>query len=216
MDKQNRGGRGNPRGENNRPPLQGEALERSLANLTHPPGEAHIVHGFFARPGALMKCARCPVSATCADCDPDGSCRLEAAYLSERKAALLTIGHLDPVTDGPAIAALLWTEVRLHRAARYMAEKGELDPASEETGNLAYTPVARDSIALMGSWQTQLKTLGVTPSERRRLAGSGEGGLGAALAQALAGLTQRDADERKAGAVDGDFTAEGVTTDAED
>ena len=204
-------GTGSPPGDNRGGgPKTPEGIARRAEALdTHraDPEIAHLVHGVQGRPGVLMACDRCAVKGTCGDVEPGGRCRIEAAYLAERRPALLSLGHLDAVLDGPALDILLWTEVRLLRAGRYLAEVGELLPGAAQ-GFAEYQPLAREVPRLVASWRSTLTALGITPAARRALEAKGESGPAAALAAAFGELARQER-EKAAATIDGEVTDEG-------
>ena len=196
-------GRGGPRSE------AGKA--KALANLGDPELAA-IKHGFYARPGVLLSCDRCVLREACPRREPGGLCPIERDYVEDRRANLERLEFLDTEgLDAPAITLLIWQEVRLFRAARYLGHAGELLPGAQ-AGYLEFQPLNKDLGKLISSWQKSLKDLGITPLERRKLEASGEAGPGAEIAKAFAELARREAEEkaeREAATVDGQFEEEG-------
>ena len=176
------------------------------ANLRVPAGEAALTHGVKARPGIIMACDRCAVKGTCESVVPGGYCPQELAYLQDRRQAVLSLAHLDAALDRPALEVLLWQEVRILRAARYLAEVGELLPGAE-SGYAEYQPLAKELPKLVASWRSTLQALGVTPAARRALEDKGEGGPGAVLAGLVAEVRKAEAAE-KAATLEGDFEAQ--------
>jgi hypothetical protein len=175
--------------------------ETQLANLQV---EASLKHGVRAADGAYMLCDKCPLRARCEECEPGGECGIERQYVADRRAQLTALEFIDPVIDGPALSVLVWQEVRITRAARYMAASGELLPGAE-TGYLEAQPLDRNLSTLVNSWWRGLAALGLTPPERRRLSTTGDAGPAAQIAAAI----RQIAAERKADPepVDADFEA---------
>ncbi len=138
-----------------------------------PPREAALKHGFYGAPQAFMACDRCPLKDTCPDCEEGGTCPHEKAYLDQRTTEVLSLPHIDPVVDRPALAILLWQEIRILRAFRYLAAAGEMLPGVQE-GYAESCPLAKDLQPILNSWARLSKDLGLTPLERKRLSDSGE------------------------------------------
>jgi len=132
-----------------------------------PPGDAHLTHG-FARRWAVMSCNACCLRNECASFVAGGRCAEEETYMEQRRSDLLASGRLDPVLDGPALALLLWSEVRLHRAARYLAKAGELLPGAE-AGYLEIQPLSKSLLSLLNAWRLLAAELGLTPMQRAKL-----------------------------------------------
>ena len=184
----------------------------ALANLL-PGGTAALKHGAFAADGRFMVCDRCPVRTTCEAFEAGGTCALEREYVRDRRAAILGLPFIEEGLDAPAIATLIWQELRIARAARFLAHAGELLPGAE-AGLLEYQPLCKDVGALVSSWRATLQALGVTPAERRRLEANGEAGPGAELARAFRVLAEQERQAR-AGAVDAEVVSETEATDQE-
>jgi len=100
--------------------------ETQLANLK--PDDA-LAHGVYTRDGVLTRCDRCPVAGTCEDRTEAGLCELERCYVEQRRAQLHALPWIAPAPDGPALSILLWQEVRITRAARYLL--GAKGPGNE-------------------------------------------------------------------------------------
>lgn len=153
-------------------PRMGPKTEAGMAkviagNLTYPPEVAAIKHGLRMAAGNLLACDRCAVRDSCPEHRPGERCQVEAAYLVDRRAELAKVAHLEPV-DFPALDALLWTELRLQRAARALSVWGELQPGADK-GYLELQPLAEQATKLLVTWAKQLQALSLTPAERRRL-----------------------------------------------
>lgn len=184
-----------------------EGKRHSLEALA-PPDVAHVKHGLSMAAGNLFPCDKCPCQKTCEEWSAGARCALEASYLQARRAQLQSVGHLEPV-DYPAIDALLWTEVRLHRAARALTAWGETTPFADKAGLVEVQPLAREATRLLATWQNQLKALGLTPVERRRIAQDSEQGPAAQIARALAAISMRETPQAGTPVVDGEFVAKG-------
>lgn len=154
--------------------------ERKLANLQ--PSDAPIRHGVHARMGVYMRCDKCPLGEQCEDRKPGEICPHEQQYVERRTAELYRVEWIDPVIDGPTVKYAVWLEIRMERAARYIAMHGEIHDGE-------YLPVAKDVQGLHNSWLRTLEKLGLTPPARKAMADQGQGNLGE-LAAAL--LTNRD------------------------
>ena len=176
--------------------------EAQLANLDS--GNS-LKHGVRAADGCLMRCDRCAVRQSCESMESGGTCGLEAEYVRDRRAAIRELPFIDEVLDGPALSILVWQEVRIIRAARYLAAHGELLPGAE-SGYLEAQPLDRNLSTLVNSWQRHLQALGLTPPERKRLASTGEAGPAAAIAEAIRKLAKEEREEEP---IDADFEVSG-------
>lgn len=188
-------------------PKTPDGRARALAQLGYPPGLAHITHGATMAAGNLMPCDKCLKQNDCEAHQAGERCQLEAAYLAERRGQLGQITHLEAI-DGPAVDALVWTEIRLQRLARALSVYGEFVTGPRK-GQVSLQPIAAQADKLLTTWTRQLQGLGLTPGERRKLAAS-DGGPAAKIAEALEALADRDRPQAKAEAVDADFQAEDV------
>lgn len=173
---------------------------RALANLQDPQ-TATLLHGVASRAGLLYLCDKC-VCATCPQKTPGARCRIEAEFIAGRRAELQAVPHITPA-DWPAVDLLIWQEVRIDRARRFLAEAGEFLPGADK-GYIEWQPVAERLPALVNSYMRQLQALGLTPGERKRLEEKGDAGAGASIADAIRRLA---AGEREAEALEGDFVA---------
>jgi len=138
-------GTGHPRGENGwggEDRFTPEGKARALANL-QPDRLGAVKHGLKLASQRFMACNRCPVRAECERCEAGADCAIEREYVRDRQAAVLACAHVDPVLDGPTVSILVWQELRLARAARYLAARGEVLPGAE-VGLLELQPLARD------------------------------------------------------------------------
>jgi len=183
---------------------------RQLAALE--PGTAAIKHGVRGADGTFLKCSRCPVRDSCETFAEDGDCNLERAYVEERRAAIMGLPHIDPIIDGPAVGLVIWSELRLLRASRYLAAKGEVLPGAEE-GFLEYQPVAGKLVAILNAWGRQAERLGLTPATRRALESKGEAGPAAAIAAAIRELAREKPDEVP---IDAEFEATDEESDGDE
>ena len=162
-----------------------------------------LKHGVRAADGCLMRCDKCAVRQSCEACEAGGACALEAEYVRDRRAAIRELPFIDETLDGPALSILVWQEVRIIRAARYLAVHGELLPGAESS-YLEAQPLDRNLSTLVNSWQRHLQALGLTPPERKRLASTGEAGPAAAIAEAIRKLSREEREEKP---IDADFEA---------
>lgn len=135
---------------------------RSLANLQ--PETAAMTHGAWARQGVLLPRDKC----VCHDClsasDKSGVCETERKYLEQRRGEVLRLTHITPV-DWPLVEVLVWTELRIQRAARWLAYRGEI----ADSGPLDWQPLAAKLPALLNTHQRLCDALGLTPTSRARL-----------------------------------------------
>ena len=184
------------RAEEERERRRQDSRGRQLDNLQ--PHEAPIRHGVYARQGVYMRCDQCPMGDECADQEPGEICRHERAYVEQRIRELYELEWIDPIIDGPTVKFAVWLEIRMERAARYIAKLGEMHDG-------AYLPVAQDVQGLHNSWVRTLEKLGLTPPARKAMAEQGQGNLGE-LAAALLGERGRVVDATRI--VDADFTVE--------
>ena len=176
--------------------------DASLANLRP---ENALVHGVRAADGLLMRCDRCPVKGGCEEFGEGALCEPERRYIAERRAQLEALEWVDPVIDGPALSVLVWQEVRITRAARYLAATGELLPGAEH-GYAEYVPLADKINTLVNSWQRHLQALGLTPPARRAMEAKGEAGPAAQIAAAIRALSRSEGEQAEP--VDAEFTTE--------
>lgn len=179
--------------------LEGRAV--ALANLEDPV-TAGLKHGVKAADGNYMACVKCATRAACEAYQAGETCAIERAYVDERRAQLVTLAHVDPVLDGPALSVLLWQEVRILRASRYLAAEGELRPDSEG-GVLEWQPLAKDVGKLVAGWLRSLQALSLTPAGRKAMADDGRGGPGAELAAAIRDIARAEA-QKEAATVEGE------------
>lgn len=186
-------------------PRTPEGQARALANLPDPPTAA-LQHGVEGRIGLLYPCDKCAVT-ECPDKLEGARCRREASFIATRREELHAVQHITPA-DWPAVDLLIWQEVRLDRARRFLAQAGEFLPGAEQ-GYLEWQPVAEKLPALVNSYMRQLQALGLTPAERKRLEEKGDAGTGASIAAALREIA---AGERRQGAIEGDFEAQDAET----
>jgi len=156
---------GRRRGHTDKTPEGKAASLEALEAHRTPPGEARLTHGVYAEAGVYMRCDRCPVRAECGAYTEHALCEHEQLYVTDRRAQVAALPFVDEVLDGPALSVLLWTEVRLQRAARYLAVAGETTKGLDQ-----YTPLAREVTSLVNSWRQTLTALNLTPGQRRRLA----------------------------------------------
>jgi hypothetical protein len=151
-----------------------------------------------------MLCDKCPLRTRCEECEAGGECAIERQYVADRRAQLAALEFIDPIIDGPALSVLVWQEVRITRAARYMAASGELLPGAE-AGYLEAQPLDRNLSTLVNSWWRGLAALGLTPPERRRLSTTGNAGPAAQIAAAIRQIAGERAPDPEP--VDAEFTA---------
>ncbi len=180
--------------------------QKQLANLqskpSSQPGNAALAHGGTSRPG-IMRCCKCAARDECEHYGADALCKLEQDYAAARREALLTLSHIDPVIDDPAIGLLIWCEVRLLRVARYLDIVGETVQTEE---GLDSQPIARRLSNMQNAWQRALKELGVTPAERKKLTDEGQTGPAHELANAIREITRNEtAEQEQAVAVNAEF-----------
>lgn len=192
-------------------PGSGEDPRAAIARLEQarevsPPETAAVTHGLYMTGGALMVCNRCPVRGECAAVRAGERCALEGAYIPARRqeiaAALTTSGH-DPALYDSLVTSVVFGEVRLARAMRYLAAAGELLPGADEAGFLEYQPVAKEVVRLQAEVRAGLDALDLTPKARRQL---GDGGGGPDLGALVRAAAEAEA-KRRAEAVDADFEA---------
>jgi len=194
-------------GNNNGGPATEDGAALALANLTpNSEGLAALKHGVYAADGVFMRCDRCCLRETCEAAAAGGDCLLEREYVRDRRAQLLTLPFVDAGLDGPALSILLWLEVRLTRAARFLSHEGELLPGAD-AGYLEYCPLAADVSKLVSSWRETAKALSIFPEGRKKMADTGEAGPAADLAKAFRDLARQEK-EREAQTADGEFEAE--------
>ena len=177
-----------------------DARAAQLANIGP---DSSLKHGVRAADGCLMRCDKCPVRDRCEAMEPGGTCALEAEYVRDRRAAIRELPFIDPILDGPALSILVWQELRIIRAARYLSAFGELLPGAE-SGYLEAQPLSQKLSTLVNSWQRHLQNMGLTPPERKRLTSTGEAGPAAAIAEAIRKLSREERDEA---CIDADFEA---------
>lgn len=144
-------------------------MVQTAAQLANLRPENSLAHGVYARDGALMRCDRCPVAGTCEDRTEGGVCELERRYVEHRRDQLEDLPFIDVILDGPALSVLICQEVRIMRAARYLAAAGEMLPGVEQ-GYAELCPLAKDVHGLVNSWSRNLEKLGLTPLARKLLA----------------------------------------------
>ncbi len=188
-------------------PRTPEGRTRALANLPNPE-TAGLQHGVQGRAGLLYPCDKC----VCADCPEKlagARCKIEAQYIAARRQELHQVPHITPA-DWPAVDLLIWQEVRIDRARRFLAQAGEFLPGADK-GYVEWQPVAQGLPALMNSYNRMLQALGLTPGERKKLEEKGDAGAGASIAAALREIA---AQERTRGAIEGDFEAQDDETGA--
>jgi hypothetical protein len=184
--------------------MMNDGRERALANLSP---DAALRHGIRAADGALMLCRRCCLREQCPEAC-EGECPAEARYLGERRESILGLPHIDAVIDGPAVALLVWCELRLLRWARYLAASGETLPGAP--AYLEAQPADKHVTAMLNTWTRLLEKLSLTPATRRALEGRGEAGPGAALASAIRELSRTEAERKPPVHADFEATDEGV------
>lgn len=189
-------------------PRTPEGRARALANLPNPETVA-LQHGVDVRTWLLYLCDKC-VCTECPDKLEGARCRLEANYIAARRQELHAVQHITPA-DWPAVDLLIWQEVRIDRARRFLAQAGEFLPGAS-SGYVEWQPVAERLPALVNSYMRQLQALGLTPAERKKLEEKGDAGTGASIAAAIRELA---AGERTRGAIDGDFEAQDAEPDPE-
>jgi hypothetical protein len=180
--------------------------EIQRANLQ--PDQAPVRHGVHARPGAYMLCDRCPIREQCEEYEPGERCGPEQEYVERRTRELYAVEWIEPQLDGPTVKFLVWLEVRMERAARYIGMRGEIEGG-------AYLPVAKDVQGLHNSWLRTLEKLGLTPERRKAMSETGQAGFGD-LAAALLGIARERAGEPEGGGaevVEAEFTVTGETGD---
>lgn len=209
MEKQNKGGEGHPRGTNgNRPPLEGAALERSLANLQPQPWAAQT-HGLFTwtTRGIGPVCNKCPVKEECPAYADGERCRIAAEKLTALVEATMAEPHIQQ-SDMPTVVAYARAVVGLDIAALHFDAAGIFLPGADK-GFLEVQPAEAWRLKLTALELKLASELGLTPLSRMRLKSATDAkGAGATLAAALAQLTQAEADKRKSGSIDADFQAE--------
>ena len=179
-------------------PFTEDGKARALANLL--PGESALKHGVQTPAGVLMFCDRCPLRDGCKHHRAGAICQPEEEYVSERRAELRAVPHIS-VLDWPALEVLLWSEVRLTRAARYLAAKGELAADGED-----FLPVAKHAEKLMTSWRANLLALSLTPSLRRELERTSEAPN--ALREAFRELETKASKAKRGEVTEAEFTME--------
>lgn len=200
-DRDPKTGRFLPHNRGSAGPKTAAGKQRALANLPDPPTAA-LQHGVLSRVGLLYPCDKC----ACLECPEKAAgerCRIEARYIAARREELHQVTHITPA-DWPAVDLLIWQEVRIDRARRFLAEAGEFLPGAEK-GYVEWQPVAQALPALMNSYNRMLAALGLTPAERRKLEDRGESGAAAGLAAAIREIADR---ERSGEVLEGDFEAE--------
>jgi len=183
--------------------------ERGLQNLRP---ENSLRHGVRSADGALMLCSRCCLRDQCEEAC-DGECPAEVRYLAERRASILALPHIDEVIDGPSVALLVWTELRLLRWARYIAASGETLPGAP--AYLEPQPADKHVSTMLNTWSRLVEKLSLTPATRRALEGRGEAGPGAQIAEAIRQIAARERTQAGAPPVEAEFTTEEGSGDGE-
>ena len=214
MDKQNRGGEGHPRGENGWSGRDAdevwtpEGKERALANLQPQPWGAQT-HGLFTwtTRGVGPICNKCPVKDECPAYADGARCRIAAEKLQALVEATMKEPHIQQ-SDMPTVVEYARAVVGLDIAALHLDAAGPFLPGADK-GFLDVQPAQQWRLKLAALELKLAAELGLTPMARHRLKSSIDSkGAGATLAAALGELAQQEAEARKAGAVDADFTAE--------
>ena len=163
-----------------------------------------IVHGVFGRDGCYMPCNKCPYQQMCPDLQVGIECPREQEYMAQRVADVGRLEWIDPTIDGPAVMVLIWQEIRIIRAARYLAAVGEL--VEDVNGYPSYSPLAGEITKLTNSWGRHLERLGLTPKERRKLAARGDAGPASRIAAVIRELQQDELADQDP--VDAEFEVE--------
>jgi hypothetical protein len=164
----------------------------------------NVRHGVQLAHGVLLTCTRCPLRERCPDAVEGADCPHEARYVEDRRAALLSLPHIDPAIDGVSVNLLVWAELRLLRWARYLSASGELLPGFPDY--LEPQPGEKYVATLFNTWSRLLEKLSVTPATRRALEARGDGGVGAEVAQAFRVLAEREQASAEP-PIDADFEA---------
>ena len=137
----------------------------ALARHRPEPTTAAVTHGARMAPGRFYPCAKCP-DAECTE-RGDGTCAIERAYATDRRAQLLDVPHLDGI-DAPACEMLIDVETRIMRCHRALMLAGEVVTTPE--GLIAAQPLADHLGKLLAQRSRIVQELGLTPAQRRSLA----------------------------------------------
>lgn len=171
--------------------------------------QAALKHGIYA--SGLMICDECACRIRCAAYERGGECGLEAEYAPARAKQVREVlagDGQDPELHQALITAAVFAEVRLGRAMRFLALRGELLPEAQAgQGVLEYQPVAKEVPRLQKEVRDGLDVLNLTPAARLRLEQEKS-----PAANALVGLVRELALERQAAPptkpLEAQFTAE--------
>jgi len=150
------------RGQRGQPPNS----KTALAAHRPEPRAAAVTHGARMQAGRLYPCDKCG-DADCPARVQGGTCAIERAYATDRRAQLLDVPHLDGL-DAPACEMLIDIEVRIQRCHRALMQAGEVVATPE--GLIAAQPLADHLGKLLAQRSRLVHELGLTPAQRRSLA----------------------------------------------
>ena len=109
----------------------------ALARHRPEPTNAAVTHGARMAPGRFYPCDKCG-DAACTERCTGGTCAIERHYVTERRAQLLDVAHLDGL-DAPACEMLIDIETRIMRCHRALMQAGEVVATPE--GLIAAQPL---------------------------------------------------------------------------
>ena len=144
------------------------SLQRARAES--PPERAAITHGVYLRDGACMICDECKVAEVCEQYAPGERCAIEVAWITRRRPqicqALVESGH-DPELHQSLVDIAIFAEIRVGRAARFVAARGEFHYSRTEGDS--YSGVAKQIPALQAAAIRALEALNLTPAAMAKL-----------------------------------------------
>jgi len=144
-----------------------DALRRINADGTARPDLAPVRHGLHMAPGVCLQCSVCPVRSMCPHCEDGAACIIESEYMEQRIPQIVTVlredGH-EPALHAGLIDALVYEELRLQRARRYLAVHGEMDEEAHD-----YRGAAKEIPKIENQLVKLLQEMNLTPRARAAL-----------------------------------------------
>ena len=175
--------------------------QRAMA--ASPPETAALTHGVYLQDGNCMSCDKCAVRDVCEHYLTGERCAIERDLNKRRRTEIcqvLTEDGQDPIIHDGLVDSAVLAQVRLGRATRFVALRGEFRSGP---GGDDYTGVAKQIPALQGALVKALDALNLTPAARAKLDAQRQSEAGGLAGVVLQVHARREA--LNEGAVDAEF-----------